>query len=128
MRFSLLAWLPAETLLLLLAAAGIAMILGARGLAASLGFTAILLAILPAFLAPLFDVMPVWLLYAVMAFAVVAMFGAILKGMLGRGAWDHMVGSLAAMAVCYILVRAGRATVWIAVLPMKILAGLWKHR
>lgn len=124
MNTALIAFLPAEFLPLLIAAAGIAMIVGARGLAASLGAAAAAIAVLPALLAPLFAQLPGWMLMAVLAIAVLGLMGGAMKAMLGKEAWGNMVGILAADAVRALFVGGFKLTAALMALPLRWLGRL----
>lgn len=124
MNTALIAFLPAEFLPLLIAAAGIAMIVGARGLAASLGAAAAAIAVLPALLAPLFAQLPGWMLMAVLAIAVLGLMGGAMKAMLGKEAWGNMVGILAADVVRALFVGGFKLTAALMALPLRWLGRL----
>ncbi len=95
--------LPEELLFMLIVAGGFSIILGARKLGSSLIATATAMAILPTFLAPLFDALPSVLVYALLVFFALAMVFTVLRwisaSLIGERATDGMVGNLAADAV-----------------------------
>lgn len=124
MNAALIAFLPAEFLPLLIAAAGIAMIVGARGLAASLGAAAAAILVLPALLAPLFAQLPGWILMAVLAIAVLGLMGGAMKALLGKEAWGSMVGILAADVVRAAFVGGFKLTAALMALPLRWLGRL----
>ena len=95
-------FVPDELLPLLLACSGIAMIIGARKTAASLFLFVVLSVVLPPLLLPLIEVVPVWILWAVLIyvvflipFAAVSLFGALVSPALSKGAAKQMEGQLA---------------------------------
>lgn len=102
MRMTLLL-IPPEMLALMIAAGGLAMVVGARKLAAALIGGALALAVLPAFLAPLFDALPGPVLTLLMVGMAIGIVFAVLRFLfdstIGRNATDNMVGILAADAV-----------------------------
>ncbi|MCB1602370.1 MAG: hypothetical protein KDI66_20290 [Xanthomonadales bacterium] len=102
MKTGVLLFFPEELLPLLLAFSGMAMIFGARKIAASLFLFVVLSIVLPPLLLPLIEVVPVWILWAVLIylvflipFAVVSLFRALVSPALSKGAADQMEGQLA---------------------------------
>lgn len=100
---SLLVFLPEEFIPMLIVAGGLAIIVGARRVGAGLVVTALLLALLPALLAPFFDALPSAVLTLLLVAMLIALVFAALRwlsvGLIGTRATDHMIGTLAADAV-----------------------------
>ena len=120
---SLVAFLPVELLPLLISAGGLLFIIGARRLAGAVIVLAIAIAVLPVVLAPMFDLMPAWLLVLVMVVLILGMILGILRWLssllIGRRATDHMIGALAADLVRAVVVGSFR-------LAGRILRALWR--
>ena len=120
---SLVAFLPIELLPLLISAGGLLFIIGARRLASAALMLAVAIAVLPVVLAPMFDLMPSWLLVLVMIGLMIGLVMGLLawlsRALIGRRATEHMVGSLAADLVSATVVGGFR-------LVGKVLAGLWR--
>ncbi len=99
----ILLFLPDELIILLIVGGGFAMIFGARRLGGSLIVMAIALAVLPGILAPLFDMLPGYLLVVLLLFFLVSTVFSGLRWLssliIGGRATDNMVGSLAADVV-----------------------------
>lgn len=125
---SMLFFLPDELIILLIIGAGFAMIFGAKRLCVSLIMMAIALTVLPGLLAPLFDILPGYLLIALMIILIVGIFFSSLRwissAIIGNSATDHMIGSLAADVVKTIFLgtfrlfgsairRIGRGVSWL---------------
>lgn len=100
---ALLLVLPDEALPMLIVAAGLAFIVGARQFGRGMLVAAAALVFLPLLLAPVFDALPGWLFFLVLAAMAIAVLFALLRGMssmlIGSRATDHMVGALAADVV-----------------------------
>ena len=120
---SLVAFLPVELLPLLISAGGLLFIIGARRLAGAAIVLAITIAVLPVVLAPMFDLMPAWLLVLVMIGLmiglVLGLLGWLSRSLIGRRATDHMVGALAADVVRAVVVGCFR-------LAGRIMVALWR--
>lgn len=110
---NLILFVPPELAALLIAAAGFAMILGARTLAGTLFAFALALVFLPVLLAPLFDVLPAWLLMGMLVFFGFGLMRALFNLFIGRNSTDHMVGILAADAVRFALFAPSRFFAWV---------------
>ncbi|MBN9659206.1 MAG: hypothetical protein J0H49_13555 [Acidobacteria bacterium] len=102
---TLLAWLPDEFMVLGIALIGLGLMVGlltGRRAAALLGFT-VLLALsgpfIDGFLDALIDVAPWWLLVLLGVWLIFALLGVVSRALIGRGAANEMVGSLAADVV-----------------------------
>lgn len=99
----ILLFLPDELIILLIVGGGFAMIFGARRLGGSLIVLAIALAVLPGILAPLFDMLPGYLLVTLLLIFFVSIVFSGLRWLssliIGNRATEHMVGSLAADVV-----------------------------
>ena len=93
---SLLLLLPQEALIAMVVGAGLAMIVGARRLAGALLGAATLLVILPVVLAPLFDLLPGWVLACLLVFFVLGLLRTLLQLLIGRSSANHTVGILVA--------------------------------
>jgi ABC-type multidrug transport system fused ATPase/permease subunit len=95
--------LPDELLPLLLVSAGLCLVLGLRALAISLATVAIAAPFIGVIAGALLDLLPWYLVLAVLAFAVLSMLRAGSNFLLGRAATDHVVGDLAADVVRFFL-------------------------
>jgi hypothetical protein len=102
---TLLAWLPNEFMVLGIVLIGLGLMVGLitlRRAAALLGFVVLLLVTGPfvdSFLGTLFALAPWWLLTLLGIVLVFSLLGALSRLLIGRGAADHMVGTLAADGV-----------------------------
>jgi hypothetical protein len=115
-------FIPDEWLPLIFAAAGLAWIIGARKLACSMMLFVILSATLPPLLAPFIQLIPVWVLWLLLAyaiflipFAVVSVLQALVAPALGAKTASYAAGHWAA--------GVGR-TMFLA--PFKILGALFR--
>ena len=93
---TLASFLPEEFIPLLLIGAGLAMILGARKLAGALFMLVLVSVLLPPFLEPILERVPLWALLLIGVFIVLAVLREIAALFLGREAAATMVGTLAA--------------------------------
>ena len=113
---AMLLLLPVELVMPLVVAAGLALIVGARAFAGGLLTLAAAMVILPVLLAPLFDALPEWVLWAVVFITSVGIGLMLLRAtsiaMIGRGATDGLVGILAANFVQSSLRGAVRLMGW----------------
>jgi hypothetical protein len=110
---SLLAFLPIEFLPLVLIGAGFALILGAKTVAKSLFLLTGVMIILPIILEPLLMLLPEWVLWLLIVFVWLSVFGSISALVLGKGASDAMVGILASDFVKWLLFAPFRAIGWL---------------
>lgn len=103
---------------MLLVGSGLLMIIGMGKLAASLFMLTIVLAAVPALLAPLFDAMPTWLLIVVMTAvgvsAAFAALGFVFRFLFGKGVGTIVLGQLIADLISAIIKRFGQAIWWAA--------------
>ena len=127
---ALLTLLPEEMIPLLFVAGGLALMVSARRLGGSLLALSLVLALLPALLAPLFESLPDGLLSVVLtiifvglAFSIVRMLSNCL---IGKRSTDHMIGILAAdvaraafLSVMRLLGHAIRGVIWLALWPFR---------
>lgn len=104
--------LPEELLPLLLAGAGLCLILGLRKLAISLATVAITAPFIGVIVGAVLELLPWYVVIAVMAFAVLSMLRAASNLMLGRAATDHVVGDLAADVVRFVIKLPFRVVGW----------------
>jgi hypothetical protein len=127
---ALVMFLPQEMLVLLIAAGGIALIVGAQKLGTGLLVTALAMAVLPAFLAPLFANAPGSLLTIVLVGMLIAMLLSGLRwlsnGLIGKRATDSMVGNLASDVVKAVVVGSFRLMGKGFVLLGRLMAALWR--
>ncbi len=93
---------PDELLVLVIAASGLCMMVGARKAAASLFSFAIASLVLPVLLVPVIEAVPVWVLWAGVAYAAflvpfvaIRLFGSLTAPALGKRASADMEGHLA---------------------------------
>lgn len=107
-----LSFLPPETFLILLAAAGIALIVGAKGVATMLVMVVAAGIFLPVVIGPFLDSLPLWLLILGGLIAGMAILRAMSGAIIGKKATEHAVGSLAASAVMALLTLPLRIIVW----------------
>ena len=110
---NLVLFMPPELVVFMIIGAGLAMIVGARSLAASLLGVAMAIIFLPVLLAPLFDVLPGWLLVGLLVFFALGLLRALFEMTLGKHSTDHMVGILAADAVRATLLAPFRLVGWV---------------
>lgn len=92
----LLAFLPVEAVPFLIVGAGSCMILGARKLAGALFLLCGAMLFLPVILDPFLASLPEWALPLILVVVMISLFGTLITMLLGKGAKDHMVGTLAA--------------------------------
>lgn len=109
---TLASFLPPQTFVILLVAAGVALIVGARRVAAMLAMVVGAGIFLPVVLEPVLDSLPLWLLILGSLLAGMVMLRAICDAMIGKNATDHAVGSLVAHAVRAILTLPLRILAW----------------
>jgi hypothetical protein len=103
---SLLFWLPDEAAVLVVSGIGIALITGIVNKQAAfraVGLLCLYLALSP-FIGALVDLIPAIWLVPIVVIAAVSTLRALIGVLIGQGATDHMVGSLAASAVRAVLV------------------------
>lgn len=110
---SLLAFLPIEFMPLILIGGGFALILGAQTIARSLFVLAAVMVFLPVILEPLLMLLPEWVLWLLIGFVWLSVFGSISVLILGKGASDSMVGILASDFVKWLLFAPFKAVIWI---------------
>ena len=106
-------FMPPELVVFMIVGAGLAMIVGARSLAASLLGVAMAIIFLPVLLAPLFDVLPGWLVVGLLFLFGLALLRALFEITIGKNSTDHMVGILAASAVWWALRAPFRFIGWV---------------
>ena len=109
---SLLAFLPTEFLPFILMGGGLALLIGAKMIARSLFILAAALVLLPPILEPLLMMLPEWLLWILIGFIWLSVFGSISALILGKGASDQMIGTLAADLVKWTLRAPFRMIGW----------------
>lgn len=97
--YPVIAVVPDEVLPVLIAAAGFALVLGLRQAAGALFAIAMSIVLLPALLAPAFELLPTWALWAALIFIGASLLRLAAGLMLGQRAADHMIGILAADVV-----------------------------
>ncbi len=110
---SLLAFLPIEFLPLILMGGGFALIFGAKTVAKSLFVLTAAMIFLPMILEPLLMLLPEWVLWLLIGFVWLSVFGSISALILGKGSSDAMVGILASDFVKWLLFAPFRAIGWI---------------
>lgn len=101
MLTELLFWLPDEAAVLVIAGIGMALMLGImtpRSAFRSLGILCLFLVLSP-FVGSLVDLIPTIWLIPLVAVVGLSMARSLLSMLIGQGATEHMVGSLAASAV-----------------------------
>lgn len=112
-------FLPPETYILLVVAAGFALILGARRIAAFLLVMVVASIFLPVVIEPLLDAMPLWLLLIVGILAGLAMLRGIMELLVGKASTDHVVGELIADSIKWSLMLPFRLIGWVLRLVLR---------
>lgn len=110
----LLAFLPPEFLPLIIVGGGFALILGLGNVARALFVLAGVMVFLPLLLEPLLMLLPEWVLWLLIAFVWLSVFGSISALILGKGASNAMVGILASDFVKWLLFAPFRIVGWMA--------------
>ena len=90
---ALLTFLPMEFSVPLFIAAAIALILGAKKIAMTMFGASIAMVLLPPLIAPLFDLVPLWLLLLLMVGVTLSTIRVLLNLGFGRESTDHAVGN-----------------------------------
>ena len=104
--------MPIEFVPVILIAGGFALLLGAKTVAKSLlVLTAVMIA-LPPILEPLLMLLPEWVLWLLIGFAWLSVFGSVSALILGKGPSDNMIGILAADFVKFLLFTPFRVARW----------------
>lgn len=111
---NLILFMPQELVLFMFVGAGLAMIVGARRIASGLLAAALAVIFLPALLAPLFDALPGWLLWALLVVFCLSLLRGLFVIAIGKNSTDHMVGILAADVVRATLLAPFRLIGWLA--------------
>lgn len=96
MQSLLLTFIPDEAFVVLIALLGLALILGilSRQVVFSILGTIILIALLSPFIEALFDSLPLWLVLTIAFIFILSIGRAILTLLFGKGATEHLVGSI----------------------------------
>ena len=110
---NMIALIPSEFAVLLIVAAGIAMIVGARKLAGALLMIMAAIVFLPLVLAPVFELMPVWLLTVLILCFGFGLVRALFELTIGKRSTEHMVGILAADVVRFSALAPFRLLRWL---------------
>lgn len=116
---NLILFVPQELVVFMIVGAGLAMIVGARRFAAGLLGAAFAIIFLPVLLAPLFDVLPGWLLIAFFVLFGLGMLRGLFELVIGKHSTDHMVGILAADVVRSMFLAPFRMIGWIVRLLLR---------
>jgi hypothetical protein len=110
---NLLFFIPPEFAVLMIVGAGLAMIVGARALAGGLLVGALALVFLPVILAPIFELLPAWVLLGLLVCFGFGIARALLELAIGKRAAEHTVGILAADVIRYSVVAPFRLLGWL---------------
>ena len=109
----LLALLPVEFVPFIIVGGGLALMLGARVVARSMFILAIAMVLIPPLVEPLLILLPEWVLWLLVALVWVSVLGSIAALVMGRGARDQMVGTLAADLLKWVLFAPFRLVGWL---------------
>lgn len=110
---SLLAFLPEEAVILIVMAGGFALMFGAKKLAGTLFTLSALMIFLPPLLEPVLDALPEWALWLLLGFVMFSVIGLGFRLLIGRGATEQMVGTLAADVVRSLFLAPFRGIRWV---------------
>lgn len=109
----ILAFLPPETIPVIAVAGGLALVIGLRSIAQILFTLCAIMIFLPIIIEPILDMLPEWALPLLIVIFWISVIGMVLKMLIGKGATEHLIGSLAADCIKWLLFLPFRTLRWL---------------